>query len=360
MGSTDRFVLRQASLPTRVVISAFLISVGVGYLSALVQLHFQQAPPGEILPGSKEVRDAYSGRSGMGQLEKLILASERLPFNGSGSMKAAFFERSIGWAGTIKKRAKADGVDDATAEKKLQVERYLERDALIDWIRAGHLDSTYTAHPLSEALVKRLPKEPDDGFFSQDDATKKWVVNVDKIVTMRCARCHTGAGSRGKDAAAEIDLTTYEGLAPYVQPERPGGSSLMKLAQTTHVHLLGFSMLYGLTGILLSLTSYPGWFRLLFGPLALVAQLADISCWWLARYDPIFADTIRVTGGIVGLSLLIQIVATLVDLFDRKGKIVLALITAVGLAIGGLVWVDVIGPHLAQEKTNASAPNPDE
>jgi hypothetical protein len=360
MGTADRFVLRQASLPTRMVISAFLISVGVGYLSALVQLHFQQAPPGEILPGSKEVRDAYSGRSGMGQIEKLVLASERLPFNGSGSMKAAFFERSSGWEGAIKKRAKAAGLDRAAAEKALRTDRFLERDALIDWLRAGALEPTYSAHPLSEALVKRLPKEPDEGLFSQDDTTKKWVVNVNKIVTMRCARCHTGNGSQGKDAAAEIDLTDYEGVAPYVQAERPGGSSLMKLAQTTHVHLLGFSMLYGLTGILLSLTSYPGWFRLVFGPLALIAQLADISCWWLARYDPIFADTIRVTGGIVGVSLLIQIAATLVDLFDRKGRIILALVTAGGLAIGGMVWMNVIGPHLAYEKANATAPNPGE
>ena len=46
---------------------------------------------------------------------------------------------------------------------------------------------------------------------------------------------------------------------------------------------------------------------MLIAPLPLLAQVADISCWWLARLEgPIgeqFAQAILVTGGIVGLSL---------------------------------------------------------
>jgi hypothetical protein len=53
--------------------------------------------------------------------------------------------------------------------------------------------------------------------------------------------------------------------------------SLKKLAQTTHVHLLGFGLLYGLTGLILTFTSYPGWLRGLLGPLPLVAQVGDIG-----------------------------------------------------------------------------------
>jgi hypothetical protein len=93
--------------------------------------------------------------------------------------------------------------------------------------------------------------------------------------------------------------------------------SLAKLAQTTHVHLLGLAVLYGLTGLIFSFTSYSNRARVLFGPLPLVAQLGDIGCWWLARLDPVFAQAILITGGLVALGLAIHILGSLWDLFRR-------------------------------------------
>ena len=29
-----------------------------------------------------------------------------------------------------------------------------------------------------------------------------------------------------------------------------------------------------------------GWVRVLVAPIVLIAQVADVSCWWLARIDP--------------------------------------------------------------------------
>src|SRR5437870_3490109 len=44
--TTRRLTLREAPLPVRLVLSLFLISTGIGYFSALVQLHFQHARSG--------------------------------------------------------------------------------------------------------------------------------------------------------------------------------------------------------------------------------------------------------------------------------------------------------------------------
>ena len=90
---------------------------------------------------------------------------------------------------------------------------------------------------------------------------------------------------------------------------------LTKLAQTTHVHLIGFCMMFGLTGIIFSLTAYPTKLRVLFAPWPLVFQVLDISCWWVARLDPIFARTILVTGGLVGMGLAVHILGGLGHLF---------------------------------------------
>jgi hypothetical protein len=56
-----RWTLRDLPLVGRMVVSVFLIAVGVGYFSALVQLHFQQAARGQLLPGPAEVTHAYHG-----------------------------------------------------------------------------------------------------------------------------------------------------------------------------------------------------------------------------------------------------------------------------------------------------------
>src|SRR5262249_18551617 len=158
-------------------------------------------------------------------------------------------------------------------------------------------------------------------------------------IEMRCVGCHSpGAGG----APANFPLNNWEDLADNLKEERrSSGMSLTKLALTTHVHLLGFSMLYGLTGLALAFTSYPLWVRITIAPLALLAQIVDISFWWLARLDdpmgPMFARLITVSGGVVALGLLLQIVMTLFDLFHRMGRLVLVvLILAVA---GGGSWL---------------------
>ena len=74
----------------RLVLSLFLIAVGLGYFSALVQLHFQNASAGEPLPTTDDVVEIFSGVENwsgkkppapkpVSKLEKLIMAPETLP-----------------------------------------------------------------------------------------------------------------------------------------------------------------------------------------------------------------------------------------------------------------------------------------
>ena len=44
----ERLTLRALPLAARLVLAVFLIAVGLGYGSALVQLHFQHASPGQL------------------------------------------------------------------------------------------------------------------------------------------------------------------------------------------------------------------------------------------------------------------------------------------------------------------------
>jgi hypothetical protein len=347
----SKMVLRNLPLPPRLVLSAFLISVGVGYLSALVQLHFQHASPGQLMPGAEEAAKVYHGATNRPQstLERLLEAPDAAPFNGTGSMRPAFTTKSDKW-----KRAIKDKNDEQM--KSLLQEREGERLALLEWVRAGASKEAYDKDAF--ALSAGLASQPITEEFLAKDADGKPAsprqVTIKTLLEKRCVDCHADGGRFIE--AAKFPLDSFDRVKPYVQVKAAGGGmSLTKLAQTTHVHLLGFSMLYGLTGLIFAFTSYPLWFRCLVGPLPLLAQLADISCWWLARYDARFAQVILVTGGLVALGLAAHIVLSLFNMYDRRGKKVVALLLVLA-AVGGLTLkAKVVDPFLEQERTSAAA-----
>jgi hypothetical protein len=113
-------------------------------------------------------------------------------------------------------------------------------------------------------------------------------------------------------------------------------------------------MLYGLTGLILAFSSYPATLRVILCPLPLLAQIADISFWWLARLPepagPEFARLIAFSGSIVA-------VGRLFDLFGGKGKLVLVLLLGGAVAGAGMVHRSgAIDSYLSQEKASVETP----
>lgn len=354
-----RIVLRELPLPARLVIATFLIAVGLGYFAALVQLHLQNAAPGRLLPSDEDAVKIYYGRPQVSQLERLLEADANQPFNGSGSMRPAFFERSSSWERHIRRRAEEKKENPRQAEAELREEREGERQAILAWIRGGvdrqrNDAKAYEADRLElpPALAGR-PLTPE--FLERAaDGKGRAFAKIKSILESRCVRCHSeGAGG----APAQFPLESYEQVEEYCNVQGVGGGmSLRKLAQSTHVHLLSFAMLYALTGLAFAFTSYPVGIRVVVAPLALVAQVVDVSCWWLARSDPLFARAIVVTGGVVGFALFAQILGTLFNLFGRAGRVVLILLLLAGGAAGYVVKERVIVPYLAEEAKRGAAP----
>jgi hypothetical protein len=350
---SHKLTLAHLSLPARLVIAAFLITVVLGYLAALLQLRVQHASAGQPLPTQEDVLHTFHGSTGQSQLERLLTAPMGQPFNGSGSMVPAFLDRkkSSGWEKAVKALAADKMLPKEEAEEQVRQQRDGERLAVLDWLARGASQKAFedNSHPVSADLAARLRLGGDDPLltekFLEKNADGQPVVKIQSIFETRCVRCHGGTGS-----ASEYPLETYEDIAIYLTPEKSGGMSLTKLTQSTHVHLLGFAVLWCLTGLLFACTSYPAVVRAVFGPWTLVAQVADIACWWLAWKYPVCAQAIIITGGLVGLGLAVQVAGTLFDLFRKGGKVVLVLVLA---AVGAGVFVfylQVVEPRLQAEQ----------
>jgi hypothetical protein len=349
--------LRDLPLPARIVLAVFLISVGIGYISALIQLHFQHASPGSPLPSKEDAVKVFHGHVGakpQSKIEALIVADESQPFNGTGQMVAAFTKRSVdaegnAWSKVVRDLAKLP--NGAELEKKLRAEREGERQAMLAWLHCGNLEQAYDRDEFQLPAAHVSTPLTADYFKDQEKGT----VKIKSLFNDRCVRCHKADGEDAE--AAKFTLDTWDKVKPYVTVQESSAMSLTKLAQTTHVHLLGFSMLYGLTGLILAFSTYPGWMRFILCPLPLVAQVIDISCWWLARMDPTFAHVIVFTGGIVAMGLMLHIVLSLLNMFGVAGKLVLLLLFLVAGGGGFVLKTQVIDPFLAREKEQITAPS---
>src|SRR5262249_11458640 len=155
------------------------------------------------------------------------------------------------------------------------------------------------------------------------------------LVAERCVSCHGEPGREGEETARLFPLDTYEGLKSHCEVQAVRAMPLPDLAQTTHAHLLGLAVLFGLTGLAFSFTPYPRPVLLVVAPLPLLAQGIEIACWWLARCDPMFVPVLLVAAGVVALGLAVQVLGTLWDLFGRTGRVIIGLILLLAVVGGG-------------------------
>jgi hypothetical protein len=357
MADTPRVTLRDLTLPARLVLSAFLLTVGLGYLSAMVQLHMKHSDrDGEALPTADNLVARFSGlekpnsaSAPCSKIDSLISGDATAPDVSKENMAPAFFAKSKGWEAAQARNRGASSI--------LMAERENERKAMLAWVR-------------SEAAAKKAAYEADR--FTRPDSLKGKpfttafadgeVVKIRTLINERCAKCHADQG--------EVSLGSYANLEPLTTPpsqELIDGKwvrsskqiSVEALTQSTHAHLLSFAVLFTLTGLTFAFTSYPGSLRGALGPIVLIAQVADIACWWLARvpnYGPFFAYTIIGTGSVVGIGLSLQIVLSLFNMYGPKGKAVLFLLLLGGGASVGFVGLKVIQPALDEERKPKDAP----
>ena len=346
-----RFTLRQLPLATRLVLTLFLFAVGLGYTSAMVQLHLKHSnKEGNPLPTVADVIERFSGlkkpdantEPPKSKIHQLLLGPKDDADVGKENMTPAFFAKSKGYEADCKARGKL--AVDAEREGELAV--------ALAWLTTepGLRKSAYEQDrfPLTNDLKG---KSITAAYLDSDKAA----VKIKTLVDGRCQNCH-------KEQTP--DLGSYAALDPLItapsQEVLPGGwvrsskqMTIESLTQSTHAHLLSFAVLFTLTGVIFSLTGYPGIIRGVVAPIVLLAQVTDVCCWWLARvpdYGPLFAQAIIGTGSIVGLGLSIQIILGVFAMYGTKGKAVILGLLLAGSAMYGYVATKLIFPALQEEK----------
>jgi len=227
------------SLPTtlRVLFSCFLLTIGIGYLTALSYLFLV-----DVEPHRKEGQRVVEG------------ISEKYHGSTSGTRLEAALK------GTM-----ADKLTPA------------ERDQVLQWVHAG--------------------------------ASRDGYAKIAPILTQKCATCHNA-----QSGLPISPLTSFEEVQKVTQIDT--GLSLLQLTRVSHVHLLGISIIFLLTGAIFSLSETPTWFRVVVLIAPYLAIVMDIGSWWVTKYySPVFAYVVLLGGAFMGLSLACQILLSLWEMW---------------------------------------------
>jgi hypothetical protein len=130
------------------------------------------------------------------------------------------------------------------------------------------------------------------------------------ILEQRCIACHN-------EESALVSLATFEAVKGVTEMDL--GESIRTLARVSHVHLLGMSFIFMLTGSVFLLTEVRPAIRAIVVALPFVAIWIDIGSWWFTKYQPVFAYTVIIGGILMGICLAAQILMPLWEMWFKKG-----------------------------------------
>jgi hypothetical protein len=146
-----------------------------------------------------------------------------------------------------------------------------------------------------------------------DGAKAEGYSQVEPIFTKNCVSCHMA------NATSIPPLTSYEVVQKVTGADT--GTSIADLAEVSHIHLFGISIIFLLTGAIFALSETPIWLRVSLVVIPYLTILMDIGSWWFTKYlDPAFAYVVIAGGACMGLALAAQILIALWEMWIEPLK----------------------------------------
>ncbi|MES1981145.1 MAG: hypothetical protein V4443_01600 [Pseudomonadota bacterium] len=145
-----------------------------------------------------------------------------------------------------------------------------------------------------------------DGAPETDYATR-----IKPILQKTCLACHSKASGMNVP-----DFTTYPGLHQYAQVDT--GMSIASLLRLSHIHLFGISLLLFALGFIFIHAEVNVWFKRFLIVSPMLAVFVDILSWFLTKWDPVYAYTVVIAGAVLGLSMALQILISLYQIWFLK------------------------------------------
>lgn len=168
----------------------------------------------------------------------------------------------------------------------------------------GTMSSYLTTDERHELVAWLKSGAPQQGFES----------TVEPILERSCSGCHH------PDSGMRIsDLSSYSAVRQLAQVDL--GESLHTLMSLSHIHLFGIGLVLFSVGMIFRLADLRPWLKVTLIVTPFAAMLADILAWFLTKWDPIYAYVVLIGGSLLGLSLTLQVLISLWQLWIPRTSV---------------------------------------
>jgi hypothetical protein len=138
---------------------------------------------------------------------------------------------------------------------------------------------------------------------------------VQPILNSNCIMCHSPESGMGLPP-----LTSYEKVLELTQSDT--GASLQSLVRVSHIHMFGIAFILFLVGRIFILCEMPVMIKRITVVIPFIAMLLDILSWYVTKVSPSFAWVVVISGGLMGISFITQIVVSIYQMWFYRPRIV--------------------------------------
>ena len=159
--------------------------------------------------------------------------------------------------------------------------------------------------------------EPNLKYKSDKEVIMKWIQDgaeepgyqqhVAPILDRDCTHCH----NPGVNPSLP-DLTHYAGVAEVAQP---GGATVPALVRVSHIHLFGIAFILYFIGKIFLLCDINIYVKRIAVVIPFVAMLLDVLSWFITKHIAGFAYVVVLSGALMGLSMGLQILLSLYQMW---------------------------------------------
>jgi hypothetical protein len=163
---------------------------------------------------------------------------------------------------------------------------------------------------------------PNLRYKSDKDVILEWINSGasegdydDKIATILnrdCAICHTPSINPSLP-----DLTNYKGVS---EVAHAGGATIPTLIRVSHIHLFGIAFILFFIGKIFLLCDINIYIKRVAVVIPFAAMLLDVMSWFITKSIPQFAYVVIISGGLMGLSMGLQILLSIYQMWFYSKK----------------------------------------
>ena len=135
------------------------------------------------------------------------------------------------------------------------------------------------------------------------------------ILESNCIGCHSAESGMGI-----VPLTSYGEVKELTHTDT--GASIQSLVRVSHIHLFGIAFILFFVGRIFILCEMPVLLKRITVAIPFIAILMDILSWYATKIIPGFAYLVVTAGGLMGISLSIQILVSLYQMWFYKPRVV--------------------------------------